>query len=166
MNCQDMQNRISDYLDGRLSRAERDLVKTHLIECPFCSAALAEVDPVASVLVLADSPTVPSNLTTSIMAAARVRMRHQQPAFWNPLSWWRLAPLSMQAAAVGVLIVGLSLGFTLGKSTAKSTEPKATIASQADPLEVYRLDYFGDAPSGSLADSYLALIMASNGGGQ
>ena len=166
MNCQDMQNRISDYLDSRLSRAERDLVKTHLIECPSCRAMLAEIDPVASVLVLADSPTVPSNLTTSIMAAAHKRLRHQQSAYWNPLSWWRLAPVSMQAAAVGVLVIGLGLGFVLGNSTAKSTESETAIASQEDPLEVYQLDYFGDAPSGSLADAYLDLIATGNQGGK
>jgi hypothetical protein len=36
----------------------------------------------------------------------------------------------------------------------------ARTAVQADPLAVYNLDYLGDAPEGSLADSYLAL--ASN----
>ncbi len=166
MNCQNMQNRISDYLDGRLSRAERDLVKTHLMECPFCIVALAEVDPVAAVLLRSEDPVVPPDMADITMAAARRHMRRKQRTSWSLLSWWRLAPVYMQAAAVGVLVIGLGLGFVLGKSTAKSTEPEATITSQANPLEVYRLDYFGDAPSGSLTDAYLALIITGNQGGQ
>ncbi len=166
MNCQDMQNRISDYLDGRLSRAERDLVKTHLIECPFCSAALAEVDPVANVLLRSEDPVVPPDLADNTMAAASRLVRRNQPAAWSLLSWWRLAPLSMQAAAVGVLVIGLSLGRILGKSVATSPEPATATMTQTEPIDIYQLDYLEEAPSGSLADSYLALIMASNGGGQ
>lgn len=166
MNCQDMQNRISDYLDGRLSRAERDVVKTHLKECPFCSAALAVVDPVADVLLRSEDLVVPPDLADITMAAARRRVRREQPASWSLLSWWRLAPVSLQAAAVGVLVIGLGLGFVLGKSTAISIAPEATITSQEDPLEVYQLDYLGDAPSGSLTDTYLALITTGNQGGQ
>ncbi len=164
MNCRDIKSKLDGYVDGQLTAEEHQLVHGHLQACPSCRAMLAEIDPVASVLVLADSPTVPSNLTTSIMAAAHKRLRHQQPAYWNPLSWWRLAPVSMQAAAVGVLVIGLGLGFVLGNSTVKSTEPEATIASQEDPLEVYQLDYFGDAPSGSLVDAYLDLIATGNQG--
>jgi predicted anti-sigma-YlaC factor YlaD len=166
MDCRNIQSKLVSYVGGQLSADEHKLVRGHLQECPSCRAALTEIDPVASVLALADSPTVPSDLTTSIMAAARDRMRHQRPAPWNPLSWWRLAPASMQAAAVGILVVGLGLGFTLGMSTAKSAATEATIGPQADPLEVYQLDYFGDAPSGSLADGYLALISPEDNGGQ
>jgi anti-sigma factor RsiW len=166
MDCQDIQSKLADYIDGRLSGIDRSQLQNHLVGCKSCRSALAEIDPLAVVLLQSEPPPVPSNLTSRILAAARDRMHHQQPAPWNPLSWWRLAPASMQAAAVGILVVGLGLGFALGKSTAKSAATEATIGPKADPLEVYQLDYFGDAPSGSLTDAYLALITTGNQGGQ
>ncbi len=164
MNCQDIQNRFNSYVDGQLSGSERNQVEAHLKECRLCKAALAEIDSLAAVLLQADNPPAPSNLTDKIMAAAQDRFVQEPSTFWNPVAWLRLASVPMQAAAAGVLVVGLSLGFTLGKSIAESPEPQATAGSQADPLEIYQLNFFNDAPSGSLADSYLALITTGNEG--
>jgi len=162
MNCQDIQSKLADYIDGRLSGIEWSQLRTHLMSCVSCRSELAKLDPLAFLLLQTDPPPVPPDLTSRILAAARDRNCREQTSSWGPLSWWRLAPASMQAAAVGVLVVGLSLGFVLGKSSATSAAPEATIDSQPDPLEVYQLDYFGEAPSGSLADGYLALISAED----
>lgn len=166
MNCQDIQSKLADYIDGRLSGIERSQLRTHLVSCVSCRSELAKLDPFALLLLQTDPPPVPPDLTSRILAAARDRNCREQTSSWNPLSWWRLAPVSMQAAAVGILVVGLGLGFALGKSTAESVTAGATIGPQADPLEVYQLDYFGDAPSGSLADAYLVLITTGSQGGQ
>jgi len=165
MRCRDTQNRLVSYADGQLSQSERDQVQDHLRECQSCRTILGELDHVAAVLLQADSPAVPSDLTTRIMAAARDHMYREPSTSWNPLSWWRLTAAPMQAATVGVLIIGLGLGFVLGSSAA-SPKQVATTSSQADPLDIYQLDYLGEAPSGSLADSYLTLIAATNEGGR
>jgi len=163
MRCRDIQNTFTSYADGQLSQGERDQVQAHLRECQSCRALLGEVDHLAAVLLRADIPTVPSDLTIKIMAAARNRGFRESSTSWNPLSWWRLASAPMHAAALGVLIVGLSLGFALGWSSAPSPQQLATTAPP-DPLEIYQLDYLGDAPSGSLADGYLTLIAATDEG--
>ena len=41
MNCVHCEERISDYLEGALSQAERDAVDLHLRSCSACSELLA-----------------------------------------------------------------------------------------------------------------------------
>ena len=73
----------------------------------------------------------------------------------------------MHAAAAAVLVIGLAVGLVMGWTTLPASQaPSAQAAVQADPLEAYNLDYLGDAPSGSLADSYMALVSGRNGEGQ
>lgn len=163
MRCRDIQNRFASYADGQLSQNERDQVQAHLRECQSCRASLSEVDHLAAVLLWADSPIVPPDLTFRIMAAARNRVLRESSTSWSPLSWWRLASAPMHVAAVGVLIVGLGLGFALGWSSAPLPQQLAT-AAPPNPLEIYQLDYLGDVPSGSLVDGYLALTAATDEG--
>ena len=76
--------------------------------------------------------------------------------------------MPMHAAAAAVLIVGLAVGLVMGwtasPSTARTSATEATV--RADALNAYNLDYLDEAPAGSLADSYLTLVVASNEGGR
>jgi hypothetical protein len=71
----------------------------------------------------------------------------------------------MHAAAAAVLIVGLSVGVVLGWTSAPPAA-RAETAAEVDPVDVYQIDYLGEAPSGSLADSYLTLVSATDEGGR
>jgi hypothetical protein len=73
----------------------------------------------------------------------------------------------MRAAAAAMLVVGLLAGLAMGWNTvqAPAAKPSAQAAPQGDPLAGYNLDYLGDAPSGSLADGYMALLSGLNGEG-
>jgi NhaP-type Na+/H+ or K+/H+ antiporter len=75
----------------------------------------------------------------------------------------------MHAAAAAVLVVGLAAGLALGWAARPATR-QAQEDSQAmaltTALAAYNLDYLGDAPGGSLADSYLALLTNRKGGRQ
>jgi len=165
MRCEETQIRLATYALGELAPEERRQVYAHLRECAVCQAALARTDWLAAALMKADAPAVPAGLRERVMEAARTRRRAKIAAGWNPFKWWRMATAPMHAAAAVVLVVGLTVGLLMGWTFAPLRAKTTTIAQQ-DPLDAYRLDYLGDAPAGSLADSYLTLVVAANEGGR
>ena len=164
MRCENVQQ-LERFVAGDLPVADRQAVQAHLAECAACRAKLAEYDALAGVVASTPTPPIPSGFASRVMAAARQRQEAQPVAFWNLLRWWRLTSAPMRAAAAAMLIVGLSVGVVLGWTSAPSVE-RADAAAQVDPVDVYQIDYLGEAPSGSLADSYLTLVSATNEGGR
>ena len=165
MHCENVQQQLNRFAAGDLPVADRQTVQAHLAECAACRAKLAEFDAVAGVVASTPTPPIPSGFTSRVMAAARQRQEAQPVAAWNLLRWWRLTSAPMHAAAAAILIVGLSVGVVLGWTFAPSAA-RAETAAQVDPVDVYQIDYLGEAPSGSLADSYLTLVSATNEGGR
>jgi hypothetical protein len=74
----------------------------------------------------------------------------------------------MHAAAAAVLVVGLAAGLAIGWAAQPAARQIAATPATAavDPLAAYKLDYLNDAPDGSLAGTYLALLTSPNGEGQ
>jgi len=71
----------------------------------------------------------------------------------------------MRLAAAAMLMLGLGLGALMGIDLTRGAKTRPSLAS-ADPDVVYGFNYFSDAPSGSLANAYVTLASANNGGGQ
>jgi anti-sigma factor RsiW len=165
MHCENVQQQLNRFVAGDLPMADRQAVQAHLAECAACRAKLAELDAVAGVVASTPTPPIPSGFASCVMAAARKRQKAQPVAVWNLLRWWRLTSAPMHAAAAAVLIVGLSVGAVLGWTSAPP-EARAETAAEVDPVDVYQIDYLGEAPSGSLADSYLTLVLATDEGGR
>ena len=165
MHCENVQQQLNRFAAGDLPVADRQTVQAHLAECAACHAKLTELDAVAGVVATTPTPPIPSGFASRVMVAARKRQEAQPVAAWNLLRWWRLTSAPMHAAAAAVLIVGLSVGVVLGWTSAPSAA-RADAAAQVDPVDVYQIDYLGEAPSGSLADSYLTLVSATNEGGR
>ena len=168
MRCEDLQSRLEAYANGGMSPDEREAAAAHLRNCADCTRALARIDSLAAVLAQAKTPSVPSGLAVRVMAAARSRRPAMAEAGWNPVRWWRQVSMPMHAAAAAVLIVGLAVGLVMGWMARPSTIQTQTTeaATQGDALDAYNIDYLGDAPAGSLADSYLALVSGRNGEGR
>ena len=164
MRCEDVLKQLTAFSSGELSANVRQAVQAHLAECAACRAALAEVDALA-VLASGRTPPVPRGFAARVMMAARQRQETKPVAAWNLMRWWRLTSTPMHAAAAAVLIIGLSVGLVLGWTSATSPA-QAAAAVQPDPVDAYQLDYLGEAPSGSLADSYLTLVSATDEGGR
>ena len=165
MRCDQVQEQLRAFSSGELPADVRPAVQAHLAECAACRAALAEVDAVACVLSAAQTPPIPPGFTSRVMTAARQMRRAEPVAAWNLMRWWRLTSAPMHAAAAAVLIIGLSFGLVMGWTSAPSPAQAGT-AAQPDPVDAYQIDYLGEAPSGSLADSYLTLVSATNEGGR
>jgi anti-sigma factor RsiW len=167
MRCEDVTTRLDSYASGELQPTLAAKVAAHLDSCESCRQSLGRLKQLAAVLGQTSAPPVPDGFAARLMAKARSRRVAVTSAGWNPLRWWRLVPAPMHAAAAAVLVIGLAVGLLMGwKTSPASQAPPAQAAVQADPLDAYNLDYLGDAPSGSLADSYLALVSGRNGEGQ
>ncbi|MFP4435583.1 MAG: anti-sigma factor family protein [Phycisphaerae bacterium] len=161
MRCENVQEQLNRFAAGNLPVTDRRNVQAHLVECAACRAKLAELDALAGVVAGTPTPPLPSGFASRVMAVARKRQETQPVAVWNLLRWWRLASGPMHVAAAAVLIVGLSVGVLLGWTSSPQTAPTET-ATQTDPVDAYQIDYLGEAPSGSLANSYLTLVSTSD----
>ncbi|MFW6028207.1 MAG: anti-sigma factor family protein [bacterium] len=165
MHCENVQKQLNRFAAGDLPVADREAVQAHLGECAACRAKLAEIDALAGVVTSTPTPPIPPGFASRVMAAARKRQEAQPISVWNLLRWWRLASAPMHAAAAAVLIIGLTVGVVLGWTSAPSAA-RAETGAEVDPVDVYQIDYLGEAPSGSLADSYLTLVSATDEGGR
>jgi anti-sigma factor RsiW len=164
MRCEYVRKQLTAFCSGELSPDVYQAVQSHLAKCLACRAALTRIDVLSGVLASAQMPPVPPGFATRIMAAVRQQQAEHLPD-WNLLRWWQLTSAPMHAAAVAVLVIGLTIGLMIGPTTSPSNGQTETSAP-ADPVAVYDAVYLYDAPAGSLADSYLSLVVATNEGGR
>ncbi len=102
MNCEQVQARLSEYLEKSLEREVLEAVESHLSSCPRCQAEaefLAE-----SVRRVADLPSVEPPLGFSQRVMTRVREEAERPRLWQRL----FLPISVKIPihAAALLLVG------------------------------------------------------------
>ncbi len=141
-------DRLSDYLDGELSAADRAHLETHLAGCADCAATLAGLrEVVARARDLGDPPP-PVDLWPAI--EARLEPRAPRAAAPAARRWWgRRFDLGLpQLAAAAMLLVALSAGAVWlalrGAAGPASPGGRATPAGPAAPV--------GDAVPAALED--------------
>jgi len=168
MRCRRVRETFDAYRDGELPPAVREAVGGHLAACGRCREALARHTRLRDMLADAAGRTAPppDGFADRVMyAARRGRSPRAAPLDWNPVRWWRQTPIPMRTAAAAAVVIGLSIGLLMGWTSAPSA-PQAGARAQPDPVDTYRIDYLGEAPAGSLANSYLALVSATDEGGR
>jgi len=169
MRCEKVRVKIDAYLTGELSPQDHAAVEEHTKACDSCRAAVVTARKLTRLGQAASVPPIPEGFAQRLRALARQRIARPTPlaATWNPAAWWRTVSMPMRAAAAAVLVVGLATGVLMGWDTGQAAAAQpAPLVSQSDPLAVYNMDYLTDAPNGSLAESYLALVSDSNGRGR
>ncbi len=162
MRCRHIQSMLNRYLDGELSSEQRGDIERHVGACDSCREALERLRATAAALSqLAQPPDIPAGFAERavIRAARRREQRRVVVPFWKSFS------PAMRLAAAAMVILGLGLGSMMGLDFVGGSATPPDLA-QADPDAVYGFDYLSDAPAGSLADAYLTLASANNGGGQ
>jgi hypothetical protein len=133
--CSAVQERFTEYLDGRLNGREMHLIGAHLDQCSGCSsewqslrrtqAALASLGPV---------PEPPDLLLRVRVAVSQERARSRRSRFqsWN-LAWKNtLGPFLLQAGA-GFASAVLLLGSVIVLVT-MFAQPQMAQANQDEPL--------------------------------
>ena len=166
MRCKMMREKLDAYLTGELPRRVQEKLETHLESCQDCQNALIGVRRLAAVLDGTPAPPVPKGFAGRVMARARSRVGQRKP-FWAtvelPFRWWMESAFPLRVGTATVLVLGLTVGLLMGWDTARGRAACGPAPEDADLFAVYNVDYLEEAPSGSLAEAYLALASGRNG---
>ena len=98
MNCEQMENRLIVYLDGKASAADRREVEAHLAACSVCRARAEEFRALWSVL--DEAPLTQPSPAFDARLRARIAEEPARAGFW---AW--LTPSPRLAFAVTLLTV-------------------------------------------------------------
>jgi anti-sigma factor RsiW len=145
MECRDIRERLSAWLDRELPPEEHELIAAHLEGCTGCRRELAQLRVLETALgELAAAP--PPRVAEQVLARLQAQQgqRSRRP-------WWQ----SLALAA------SLVLGVLLGGSVARDFYPLAPANGTA---EVAALQDFHDFPQGSLG-AILASYQPEEGNG-
>ncbi len=111
MRCSRVKNRLSEYLDSRLSATEKQRVEDHLGQCASCRILFVETEKLCHALQgLVDTPT-PTALAPRIDRIPWEAEQITQPSFSLRLGW-------AVAAAATVVAVLLMQPIHIGRSPA------------------------------------------------
>ena len=128
MECQEVRQQLSAWLDDELDAAAGAALSAHLDGCEACRREWRKLTALESALGSLTAP-VPSGLAEKVLAQVKPRRRRQ---------WWQ----SMALAAC--LVLGIALGGSMARTF------YAPAASSHSEAEVASLDDFQDFPQGSL----------------
>ncbi len=129
MDCREVKDRLSPYLDGELPTELSSQIAHHLAGCEVCRRELAALTRLEAALGRLRAP-VPPALAEAVLTRLARRRR----------PWWR----SLALAA------SLVLGIVLGGTLTRDFYPLGADRSQAG--EVLALEAFQDFPRGSWGD--------------
>lgn len=121
MDCQQIQNRLSDYLDASLSPAEHREIQTHVKQCRACDKELRMLKLILDETAALEKLEAPDTIWQGIEAELdekRSRLEGLSQR-WRSFRHWidgTLAipsPVWRVAGAAAVLVIGILLGRTL-----------------------------------------------------
>jgi len=81
MECRDMKEKLSAYLDGALPSEEKKLIKEHLNSCPQCGMALKELKKTEEFVRNLEEVEPPAWLTQKIMARVKAEEEKKRRIF-------------------------------------------------------------------------------------
>jgi anti-sigma factor RsiW len=164
MRCDEVMDKLDAYLAGELPPARHMEVDLHVGACNDCRRVLERAQRLGSLLAETSVPPVPYHFAERVLSLTMNGHKQKVPAP-SVKAWWLTFSMPMRAAVAASLLVGAMSGAILGWSASRITLSRATAQTrQADSVFAgYGLDILGDAPDGSLAESFLALLDGRNG---
>jgi hypothetical protein len=122
MTCNQVQPRLSDFLDGSLADAERATVLNHVGQCPRCAA---EADGLREAIALLKSllpREAPPELLERITDAVGPNRAGTKPSIWRTLFLPAHVKIPLEAAAA-ILLFFLVYGLPAGTPRTKALSP-------------------------------------------
>ena len=118
-NCTLTEERLSDFLDGQLSREEADAFSGHAARCMRCSELVARIGGLVRCMQRLEPLEVPAHLPARILDATlgpRVPKHGLERWFaWLPALWQPRMAMGMATVAASFIILLHTAGFTPGK---------------------------------------------------
>ncbi len=169
MKCEEVQDILSEYLDGEISEPwRREWVAKHLASCPSCQALLADLKRTKDLVRSLPASKAPKEL------AARIAREVEQLAGPSAVSaeavaasqieilrvplYRRLAPVLMAAAAGGLILFVMLQTSSLQREDASGVVREVAVAQRKPAVRL------AEAPSAAMADRDLALDKAQGKG--
>jgi anti-sigma factor RsiW len=128
MDCQEVRQQLSAWLDNELDAAVSAALSTHLDGCEACQREWRQLRMLEAALGNLEAP-IPAGLAAKVLARVKPPRRRQ--------GW-------QSAALAACLVLGIALGGTMARSF---YAPAVSSHSEADTAS---LDVFQDFPQGSL----------------
>ncbi len=132
MNCRDLKELLSAYVDGELAQTQRDFVEEHLATCTECQAVVERYRQTGRQLASLRTPTPPADLRDRVMSRIRTLPGGSR-------RWLRPA---LAGASVGILALVLTVVFM-----APGRSPQDALAqaiARTATLRAYRYDMTGE----------------------
>lgn len=124
MNCEHIENQLSSYLEGSLSKDQQIMVQHHLNTCDNCSRELAEIKSFFNILESDKMETPSANLQLNFnkMLADEIAKQEPKVIALQPKTDWKTY---LRVAASIVIVLS---AFLLGKYQSNNTKtvPKET----------------------------------------
>ena len=139
MECKDIQENLSAYLEGVVSSEDRKFINEHLSSCQQCSGALEDMKKTGELLQNLEEIEPPPWLTKKIMSQVREESEHKEGIF-HKLFYPLHIKIPMEAfATLIVVVMVLSIYKTIEPDMKAIQAPPATI--HAIPKDEAPKDY-------------------------
>ncbi|MCX5799121.1 MAG: DUF2275 domain-containing protein, partial [Proteobacteria bacterium] len=127
MECKDIQESLSAYLEGVVSSEDKKLINEHLSSCQQCSSALEDMKKTGELLQNLEEIEPPPWLTKKIMSQVREESEHKEGIF-HKLFYPLHIKIPMEAfATLIVVVMVLSIYKTIEPDMKAIQAPPATI---------------------------------------
>jgi putative zinc finger protein len=130
MNCEEVANHFSDYLDKSLDTATMTRVATHIIACPLCRAESNDLADCIEQVANLPALDPPIGFAQRVMAHVR-EVEEEKPSVWNWLFQSLGQRVPLQAAAV--VMVSVLAVFLYQKEEPLKQNTAMNLASQSAP---------------------------------
>lgn len=136
MNCKDILEALSDYIDLKLSPKTAEQVKNHVAECPDCRQRLNELKTTVELLKSVEEKPLPPYYQTRLDAkldeAARARARIRTP-LWVRFGW---------QIAFGVFALGIFAGSGIIYISQKTAKDKSLCTLQIGEVGILSFNLY------------------------
>jgi predicted anti-sigma-YlaC factor YlaD len=159
MNCKNVKKNLVSFLENELVEEKRVELENHLKICPDCSSLLEEFSPLWGTLKHRERIQPPPYFWTRL----RQRIIEYEEGKKPVLGWMEgLVHWMRPAVAVGVLVICIFLGYSLGNLPQSNGQTVSQIDERAIALQEFfnshYLNPLNDLPTGSIEATYLEMI--------
>jgi anti-sigma factor RsiW len=148
MRCTKAKKLISSYLDGELSKSERDVFESHIKQCEPCSKEFEALRDMHAMFARTERFNAPYGFSTRVMAnlaGAQSKKRLFIPLFTK----------CGEALLIAVVVI---LGIASGDVLVKDIVPQ----NGQNVAAIFSLDAFDAASRDSVGGAYLAMMEGKN----
>ena len=132
-NCTSTEERLSDYLDGKLSPAEAEAFSAHAAGCADCSQTVAMVSGVVNQMRNMEMIEEPPHLVAKILDAT-LGPRAQKAGWkrwfdWVPMLWQPRFAMGLATVAALLIVISYTAGLTPAKLKKADLSPTSVLRS-------------------------------------